>query len=153
LTAAVEPRPAWAGRPTATATATAYRMSPPRRRHQGSGSRAESCANAWRRIIPAIAAVLWWQLPLLRHCLGRPFADIGNQAFLAQRPARHAGVASVQDQPVVRVALVLVGHHLVELLLDLERGLAGRKSGAVADPEDMSIDRDGRFTERDVKHH
>src|SRR5262249_58645211 len=103
-------------------------MSHPRRRHQGSGSRAESFANAWRRIIPAIAAVLWWQLPLLRDRLGRPFADVGNWALFAQRPARHAGIASVQDQPVVGVALVLVGHHLVELLLDLERGLAGRKS-------------------------
>ena len=40
------------------------------------------------------------------HRLPRPFAQIGDQAFLAQRPARDADVAAVQDQPVMGVQLV-----------------------------------------------
>ena len=39
--------------------------------------------------------------------LARPLAQVGDHAFLAQRPARDADVAAVQDQPVVRVQLVL----------------------------------------------
>ena len=30
--------------------------------------------------------------------------------------------------------------------------LAGREAGAVGDPEDMGVDRDGRLAERDVEH-
>ena len=41
--------------------------------------------------------------------LARPFAQIGDQALLAQRPARDADVAAVQDQPVVGVQLVCSG--------------------------------------------
>ena len=67
------------------------------------------------------------------------------------RRATHR-VAPVQDQPVMGVLLVVVGHDLVELLLHVERRLAGRKPGAVADPEDVGVDRDGRLAERDVEH-
>ena len=84
--------------------------------------------------------------------LFRPAAQIVDQTFLAQRPPRQAGVAAVQDQPVVGVALVLVGHHLLEVHLDLERRLAGRQPGPVADAEDVRVDRDRRLAERDIEH-
>src|SRR5215472_4925605 len=81
-----------------------------------------------------------------------PAAEIDDDALLAQRAARHARVAAVQDEPVVGVQLVGGRHHLLEVRLDLERILAGREPGAVADPEDVGIDRNGRLAERDVEH-
>ena len=41
----------------------------------------------------------------------------------------------------------------MQLQLDLERVLAGREPGAVADAEDVGVDRDGRLAEGDVEHH
>src|SRR6185437_15839679 len=40
---------------------------------------------------------------LLHHRLARPLAQIGDDAVLAARLARHASVAPVQDKPMVRV--------------------------------------------------
>src|SRR5262252_10017303 len=50
--------------------------------------------------------------------------------------ARLAGVAAMQDQPVVRMQPVFLGHALQQLQLDLERVLARCEAGAVADAED-----------------
>ena len=52
----------------------------------------------------------------------------------------------------MRAELVLGRRDGFETLLDLERRLAGRETGAVAEPEDMRIDRDRRLAERDVEH-
>ncbi len=49
------------------------------------------------------------------------------------------------------VALVVLGKDLFEPVFHLARRLAGRDPGAVADAEDMRVDGDGRFAERDVK--
>ncbi len=88
-----------------------------------------------------------------RHRLLRPLAQVGDDAFLAQRLARDARVASVQDQPVVRVQFVVRRDHRFQFLLDLERIFSRRQPGAVADAEDVGVDRDGRLAERDVEHH
>jgi len=49
--------------------------------------------------------------------------------------------------------LELIRHDLKQLLLDLERRAAGREPGAIANPEDVGVDRNGRLAERDVEHH
>ena len=54
---------------------------------------------------------------------------------------------------MVRVALVGRRDDLIQLCFDLEGRLAGGHPGAVTDPEDMGVDRDGRLPERDVEHH
>ena len=46
----------------------------------------------------------------------------------------------MQDQPVVRVAPEGLGNQLFELGFDCVRGLVWSKAGAVADPEDVSVD-------------
>jgi len=57
----------------------------------------------------------------------------------------------VQDQPVVGVAAEGLRHDPLELGLDLIDILAGGKAGAVADPEDMGVDREGLLAECGVE--
>ena len=52
----------------------------------------------------------------------------------------------------MRVPLEFGRARLLELQFDLERRLAGREPGAVADAEDVRVDRDRRLAERDVEH-
>jgi hypothetical protein len=58
----------------------------------------------------------------------------------------------VQDQPVVRVAAEGLWHDLLELRLDGVDRLAGRESGAVADPEDVGVDGERLLAEGGVEH-
>ena len=51
------------------------------------------------------------------------------------------------------MAFVFRRHDAVELGLNLERRLAGRHAGPIADAKDVSIDGNGRLTEGDVEHH
>ena len=53
----------------------------------------------------------------------------------------------------MRMQPVFLGHALQQLQLDLERVLAGRQAGAVADAEDVRVDGDGRLAEGHVHHH
>src|SRR5437868_5225058 len=93
-------------------------------------------------------------LPTLLHRnLSGPLAQIRNDALLAQRAPREAHIAPVQDEPVVSMSLVFVGHDREELLLDFEGSLTGCKTGAVADAKDVRIDRDGRLAECDIENH
>ena len=46
-----------------------------------------------------------------------------------------------------------LGHALQQLQFDLQRVLAGGEAGAVADPEDVRVDGDGRLAEADIHHH
>ena len=48
------------------------------------------------------------------------------------------------------MATIGLRHQLVELRLDLGRVLARREAGAVGDPEDMGVDREGLRAERAV---
>src|ERR1044072_814259 len=82
----------------------------------------------------------------------RPAAEIVDDAALAQRLARDAGVAAMQDQPMMRMELVCVRHNLFEVQLALERRQSRRHGGAVADAKDVRVDRDGLLAERDVEH-
>jgi hypothetical protein len=52
----------------------------------------------------------------------------------------------VKDQPVVRVAAEGLRNDLLELRLDLVDILARREAGAVANAEDMGVDREGFLT-------
>src|SRR5436305_1446286 len=78
-----------------------------------------------------------------RDGLARPFAEIRDQAFLAQRTARQADVATVQDQPMMRMHHVFFRDDLEQLELHRQWVLAGRQPGAIADPEDMRVHRHG----------
>jgi hypothetical protein len=57
----------------------------------------------------------------------------------------------VQNQPVVRVAAEGLRDDLLKLGLNLVDILAGRESGAVADAEDVGVDREGFLAERGVE--
>ena len=72
-------------------------------------------------------------------------AQIGDDTLFAQRLARETGIAAVQNQPMMRVQFVVRRHHLLELLLDLEWIFSRRQAGAIADAENMGVDRDGRL--------
>src|SRR5262245_24087946 len=79
-------------------------------------------------------------------------ADVVDQATPAFGLPRFAHIAAMQDQPVMAIVLVALWHHPIEGELDLERRLAGRKPGAVRDPEDVGIDGDGGLAEGDIEH-
>ena len=86
--------------------------------------------------------------------LPRPLAQIGDQTLLAQRAAGEAGVATVQDEPVVGVQK---GSARARLPSASSRRRAGScrapGRGAVADPEDGGIDGDGRLAKGNIEHH
>src|SRR5829696_5708638 len=52
----------------------------------------------------------------------------------------------------MRVALVFVRYHRVELFLDLKWCLAGGEPGAIADAENVRVDCNGRLAEGDVEN-
>jgi undecaprenyl-diphosphatase len=79
-------------------------------------------------------------------------AEIGDHAALAGRAQRLAGVAPVQDQPVMRVPAEFRRNRFLQPELDLEHGLARRDPQPVGDAEDMGIDRVGDLAEGDVEH-
>ena len=54
---------------------------------------------------------------------------------------------------MVGVAAEQRWHALVELAFHRQRRLARRQAAAVADPEDMGVDRIGRLAKRHVEHH
>ena len=97
-------------------------------------------------------------LSCLRHkiletlLLFRSRTELGNDAAFALRRACLADIASVKQNPVVRIEEVFPGNDLVELVLNIIRGLSWRESGAVADAEDMSINGDSWLMKSDVEH-
>ena len=58
----------------------------------------------------------------------------------------------MQDQPVVGIQLVLVGHVPEQRFLNGEYVLAGRESRAIPDAEDMGVDGDGRMPKGGVEN-
>src|SRR6187200_1153156 len=78
-------------------------------------------------------------------------ANVANEAARALGAARLADIAAVQNQPMVSMALALGRHDGVEHALDLGRGLAGGKAGAVANPEQMGVDRNSGLAEGGVE--
>src|SRR5580704_15157470 len=84
--------------------------------------------------------------------LGAVAAEIGDDAIGAVGLARLAHVAAMQDQPMMRIALVFGRRDRLEPGLDRERRLARGDPGAVGHPEDVRVDGDRRFAERDLQH-
>ncbi|GIX38636.1 MAG: hypothetical protein KatS3mg127_1875 [Silanimonas sp.] len=80
-------------------------------------------------------------------------AEVAYRAGAAQRLSCLAGVAPVQDQPVVGVLLELGWHHLQQFFLHRVHGLARGEAGAVGDAEDVCVHRDGRFAKSSVQYH
>src|SRR6185312_1736013 len=79
-------------------------------------------------------------------------APLGDDAVIALGDARLADVAAVEDQPVMGVEQVFFRHHLEQSLLHLDRRLAGREAGAVADAEEVRVDGDRWLPIGDVEH-
>src|SRR5687768_5252659 len=69
--------------------------------------------------------------------LGAELAEVADHAFGAAGLSRDADVASVQDQPMVRVLQELRRRELQQLLLDRLDVPARREAGAVRDAEDV----------------
>src|SRR3546814_9008142 len=65
---------------------------------------------------------------------------------------RLADIAPVEDQPVVRAEAERGRYALFELRLNLLRRLAAGQPGAVADAQDMRVDRESLLTEPAVEH-
>src|SRR3954471_3398816 len=81
------------------------------------------------------------------------FAQVADQALRAAGLARETHIASVQDQPVVRVLEEFGWRELEQLLLDHQNVLARRKAGAIGHTKDMRVDRHRLLAERGVQHH
>ena len=79
-------------------------------------------------------------------------AQIGDDTIGAFRFARLADIAPVQDQPVMGVLFVFVRRKFEQFFLHLERRFARREPGAVADAENVRIDRNRRLTERGIQN-
>src|SRR3546814_1648166 len=86
------------------------------------------------------------------QCLRLVAAEVGDRAAPAFGRTSLADVTAVEDQPVMCADAKRRGHLPFELLLDRKHGLSGRKAGAVADAEDMGIDRKGLRPEGAVHH-
>src|SRR3546814_3356776 len=92
-------------------------------------------------------------LPSLRRRRFRLVAaEVDNGAAPAFGGARFADVAAVEDQPVVRADAEGLRGFLVELFFDREHRLAGGEAGAVADAEDMRVDRESLGAKRAIHH-
>ena len=90
-----------------------------------------------------------------RRLLGRFFGSNGQRSTStqpAQRLARHADIAAVQDQPVVRVRQKRSGTMRIRSS-STSRGVLPARAQPVGDAEDMGVDGDRRLAEGDVEHH
>ncbi len=90
--------------------------------------------------------------PLHWDGLFRPATKVIDQTDLATRFARDARVASMQDQPVMGVALEFGWNDFFQSKLNFQRRFSRRQTGAISDAKQMGIDGDGRFTKGDVEH-
>src|SRR5574340_636405 len=80
------------------------------------------------------------------------FAEVADQALGAARFARETHVASVQDEPVMRVLEILRRGKFQQFFFNGKYILAGCEAGAVRDAEDVRIDGDCRLPERGIEH-
>src|ERR1700733_2227026 len=79
-------------------------------------------------------------------------AKIVDDTGGAGRIARLAGVAPVQDQPVMRVLQELWRHDLQELILHRPWSLTCDQTDAVGDAEYVGVHRDGGLPERRIQN-
>ena len=80
-----------------------------------------------------------------------PLTHLIDQALAAFRFARHAGIAAMQDQPVVGVLFVLIGDEFQQALFDFQDVFAGRQAGAVGYPEYVGIHGNGGLAEGGIE--
>ena len=85
--------------------------------------------------------------------LGAIGAQVLDRAAPAFGSPRLADIAAVQDQPVMGMDAERRGRRLVQLEFDRQHRLALGQPGAVADAEDMRVDREGLLPEGGVEHH
>src|SRR6516162_9467749 len=81
----------------------------------------------------------------------RVFAQVADDARRALRSTCDAGVAPVEDQPVMRISAEFRGRGGSQCLLHFPRRSAGGKPGAVGYPENVRVDRDLHLTEHHVE--
>ena len=79
-------------------------------------------------------------------------AQVDHRAFQHKGKPRLADVRPVQDQQWCASRPEGLGRHAVELQLDVERVSCRRQDGAVADPEDVGVDRERLLAEGGVEH-
>lgn len=80
-------------------------------------------------------------------------AQVGDDAGQAFGFARRAGVAAVQDQPVVRLGQPVLRHDLEQLGLDLVRRSGIGQAQPVRDAKDVGVHGDSRLDPQFVQHH
>lgn len=78
------------------------------------------------------------------------FAQVEHRTRGALGAPRGAGIATMQNQPVVCISDKLIRNDFDELLFDLQDILAGCKSSSVRYSKNMGIDRHGGFTKRRI---
>ena len=71
---------------------------------------------------------------------------------MATRLASYTGIATVQDQPVMRVFFKLIRDKFKQFFLDLVDVVARRYTGSIGHPEDVGIDGNGGLTERGIEN-
>lgn len=86
-------------------------------------------------------------------CLVLVVAQVFDPATSAAGFTRLANIASVEDEPVMRVQQISLGHELQQCLLHLDHVLSRGDAGAVAYPENVGIHGHGQLAERSVKHY
>src|SRR5436190_12201865 len=94
----------------------------------------------------------WSRVGLYILRLPPELAQVADQALRALGLPRHADVAAVQDQPVVRILEELGRRELEQLELHFKRILPRRDTRAVGDTEDMRVHRHGLLAEGSVEH-
>ena len=72
----------------------------------------------------------------------RPLAQIGNEAARAFRAPRLADIASMQNQPMMRMQLEPGGNDRLQPAFDFERRLTRGQGNPVRDAENMRVDGD-----------
>lgn len=79
-------------------------------------------------------------------------AEIAQNTFGAVGRPCNTGVTAMQNQPVMGVFQKFLRHVLEQFPFNLQWRLAGRKTGAVGNPENVGIDSDRWLTECRVEH-
>ena len=78
--------------------------------------------------------------------------QILHDAFRTVWLARLAGVAAMQDQPMMGVLQEFFRNGLQQLQLNLQGCFTERQTGPVGDPENVCVHGDGRLSESRIKH-
>src|SRR4051812_47455273 len=81
-----------------------------------------------------------------------PAAEIVDETHRTSRRARQTGVATVQNQPVMRVQHEFFRDHALQTKLYLKWIFARRHSGAIANTKHVRVDGHGMLAESHVEY-